>query len=564
MTFRKILTFFTASFFLLSGFSSVSSAVTGEKGMVVTSDPRATQAALEILKQGGNAVDAAVAAQWVLNVVEPQASGIGGGGLFLFYDVGTRRILFFDGSVKAPEEAAPAMFLNENGDPLPYQPDRNTGGLPVGVPGLLKLIEEVHAKYGTHKFPFAKLMEPAILQAEEGVEVSVSLAKALRENAKRLTLLDPQRTVFFENEVPLAEGSKISQPELAKALRLIRDKGSEAFYGGMIARAMVRAVQKNSYRPGLLEAKDLKDYEVASRDPVHITYQGYALFSAGPPADGGIMLFRALHILSRFGIPGFGQAPETYHLLGETQKIAFANRLGVADPDLFEVPVQELLSEAWAQDRTGEIKFEQVLKAEKTIVKGPERGKKRTGSSMVVVDPRGNIAILTATLGDAFGSALRVPEYGFFLNDLLTDFEADPSTVRDTESAELVSGGQRPRGPEAPLLIFKEGKPYLLLNAYGVDDPAAVLLNVVIQKIDLGASCSEAVGRPRLLSRDGVLRVEPGLYDQEMIRFKLALSGHDIQKEDPVGLAQMVCFDEGSGRIEGVSDPRGSGSAESL
>jgi gamma-glutamyltranspeptidase/glutathione hydrolase len=183
---------------------------------------------------------------------------------------------------------------------------------------------------------------------------------------------------------------------------------------------------------------------------------------------------------------------------------------------------------------------------------------------MVVVDPRGNIAILTATLGDAFGSALRVPEYGFFLNDLLTDFEADPSTVRDTESAELVSGGQRPRGPEAPLLIFKEGKPYLLLNAYGVDDPAAVLLNVVIQKIDLGASCSEAVGRPRLLSRDGVLRVEPGLYDQEMIRFKLALSGHDIQKEDPVGLAQMVCFDEGSGRIEGVSDPRGSGSAESL
>jgi len=564
MAFRKTLVSLVILLLLIPGFPSVPLAATGEKAMVVTPDPRATQAALEILKQGGNAVDAAVAAQWILNVVEPQSSGIGGGGMLLFYDVGTRRILFFDGSVKAPEEAAPAMFLDKNGGPLPYLHDRSTGGLPVGVPGLLKLIEEVHAKYGTHKFPFAKLMEPAILQAEEGVEVSASLARALRENTKKLTLLDPQRTVFFDNEIPSEEGSKIAQPELAEALRLIRDKGSEVFYEGVIARAMVRAIQKNSYRPGLLAAKDLKDYEIMPHDPAHINYQGYAFFSAGPPADGGIMLFRALNILSRFGIPGFGQAPETYHLLGETQKIAFANRSGVADPDLFEVPVAELLSEAWAQDRTSEIKFDQVLKTDKATVKGPERGKKRSGSSVLVVDPHGNIAILTATLGDAFGSALRVPEYGFFLNDLLTDFTAGPPTVQNTESAELVSGGQRPRGPEAPLLVFKEGRLYLLLNAYGADDPAAVLLNIVIQKIDLGASCSEALDRPRVLSQGGVLQMEPGLYDQEMIRLKLVLLGHDIKKEGPAGLAQIVCFDEGSGRIEGISDPRGSGAAAGL
>ena len=172
-------------------------AATGDKAMIVSPDSRATQAALEVLKQGGNAVDAAVTAQWVLNVVEPQASGIGGGGLFLFYDIGTRRILSFDGSAKAPAKAFPKMFLDESGKPLPYQPERNTGGLPVGVPGLLKLTEEVHAKYGTHKFPFAKLMEPAIHQAEDGAEVSATLAEALRENAKRLVLLDPERTVFF-------------------------------------------------------------------------------------------------------------------------------------------------------------------------------------------------------------------------------------------------------------------------------------------------------------------------------------------------------------------------------
>ncbi len=542
-------------------FSTPLQAATGEKAMVVTSDSRATRAALEVLKQGGNAVDAAVTAEWVLNVVEPQASGIGGGGLLLFYDIGTRRILSFDGSVKAPAKILPKMFLDENGKPLPYQPERNTGGLPVGVPGLLKLVEEVHAKYGTHKFPFAKLMGPAERLAEGGTEVSAALAKALRENAKRLALLDSKRTVFFKNSVPLEEGQKFSQPELAQMFRLIQSKGTAAFYKGSIAKAMTRAVHKNSYRAGLLGERDLENYTIAERGPIHITYQGYDLFSAGPPADGGVMLSRGLNLLSHFGIPGFGQAPETYHLLGEAQKIAFSNRSGVADPDLFDVPLKELLSAAWAQDRASVIKFDQALKSDEMKVAGPERGKKRTGSSVLIVDPQGNIAVLATTLGDAFGSALRVPGYGFFLNDLLTDFTPDPSLVKAPQSWALISGGQRPRGPEAPTFIFKNGKPSLLLNAYGPDDPAAVLLNVMVQKIDLGASCSGAVESPRLLVQDRALHMESRLYDQEMIRLKLDLWGHDIEKKDPIGVAQMVCFDEGSGRIEGESDPRASGEA---
>ncbi|OGX13859.1 MAG: hypothetical protein A2351_01055 [Omnitrophica bacterium RIFOXYB12_FULL_50_7] len=516
---------------------------------------------MEVLKQGGNAVDAAVAAEWVLGVVEPQASGIGGGGLFLFYDIGTRRILSFDGSVKAPAKAFPKMFLEKNGKPLPYQAERNTGGLPVGVPGLLKLTEEVHAKYGTHKFPFAKLMEPAIRLAEAGTEVSATLARAVRENAERLTLLDPEGTVFFEKGVSIGEGKKISQPELAKALRLIQAKGAEAFYEGVIAKSIVRAVRKNVYREGLLSERDLEDYTIAARDPIHATYQGYDLFSAGPPVDGGVMLFRGLNLLSRFGIPGFGQVAETYHLLGETQKIAFSDRSGVADPDLFDIPLEELLSDAWAQDRASTFKFDQVLKSEEMKVVGPQKGKNRAGSSIIVVDPQGNIAILAATLGDAFGSALKVPGYGFFLNDLLTDFVADPASVKDPQSAELISGGQRPRGSEVPVFIFKNGKPSMLLNAYGPDDPAVVLLNVIVQKIDLGASCSGAVTFPRLLVQGKALRMESGLYGREMIRLKLALLGHDIEKEDPIGFAQMVCFEEGSDRIEGESDPRASGEA---
>ena len=564
MSVKKALVFFcTLSFFFLSFFSPLHAA-TGERAMAVTSDPRATQAAVEILKQGGNAVDAAVAAEWMLQVVQPESSGLGGGGLLLFYDIGTRRILFFDGSVKAPAKSSPEMFLDPKGKLLPYQPERNTGGMPVGVPGLLKMVEEVHAKYGTYKFPFAKLFEPAIQQAEKGTEVSASLAKALRENAKRLALLDPKREIFFKQGAPLEEGQKLSQPDLAKAFRLIQAKGIAAFYKGAIATALKRAVQKDAYRPGHLSGRDLEDYRIAVRDPVHATYQGYDLFSAGPPADGGVMLFRSLNILSHFGIPGLGQVPETYHLLGETQKVALSNRSGVADPDLFDIPLKELLSEVWAQDRAGSIKFDQVLKSPEVPDKKQETGKKHAGSSTMIADSHGNIVILTATLGDAFGAALRVPGYGFFLNDQLTDFAMDPASVKDLRSPELISGGQRPRQPEAPVFIFKEGKPVLLMNAYGLDDPAAVLLNMMVQKIDLGASCAKALELPRLRARDGVLEMEPGLYDREMIRLKLELLGHKIEKKERIGSAQIVCFEEGSGRIDGESDPRAAGEAAGL
>ena len=547
--------------FLLLGFPLVLQAASGEKAMVVTPDPRATQAALDVLKQGGNAVDAAVTAQWMLQTVQPQSSGIGGGGFFLFYDIGTRRILFFDGSVKAPAKSFPGMFLDKGGKLLAYQPDRNTGGMPVGVPGLLKLAEEVHAKYGTHKFPFAKLFEPAILRAEEGTEVSASLAKALRENAKRLALLDPQREIFFQQGAPLQEGQKFSQPELAKTFRLIQSKGTAAFYKGAIATALLRAVRKDAYRPGELSGRDLEAYQVAEREPLHATYQGYDLFSAGPPADGGVTLFRALNILSHFGIPGLGQSSETYHLLGETQKVVLSDRSGVADPDLFDIPLKELLSDAWAQERAGSLKFDQILKPLEGADPKPESLKKRAGASILITDPHGNIAILTATLGDAFGAALRVPGYGFYMNDQLTDLAADPALVKDPESAALISGGQRPRGPEAPVFIFKKGKPSILLSAYGPDDPAAVLLNITVQKIDLGASCAGALEAPRLWIQDGVLGLEPGLYEKEMIRLKLDLLGHKMEKKERVGAAQIVCFEEGSDRIAGESDPRDQGEA---
>lgn len=539
-------------------------AATGEKAAVVTPDYRATQAAIEILKQGGNAVDAAVAAHWVLSVVAPQSSGIGGGGLFLFYDVGTRRILFFDGSVKAPAKASPEMFLDASGKLFQDQSGRNVGGLFVGVPGALKLAEEVHAKYGTHKFSFSKLLDPAIQYAEKGTLVSADLAKEIRKNEKRLELLDPGKGIFFKNGATLEEGEIFYQPELAKTLKLIQNKGTDPFYRGSIAKAVERSVRKSAYQPGRLTEKDLKNYEISERSSLHSSYQGYDLFSAAPPSDGGVTLFSALNVLSHFGIPGLGPTAETYHLLIETQRKAFSNRAGVADPDLFEIPLQGLLSELRARDWADGIRLDQIAKNDG--IHEQEIGGKRNfqSTSLIVADPQGNIAIFSATLGNAFGSALRVAGHGFFLNDLLADFALDPASIKDPQSPELISGGQRPRGPEAPVIVFKDGKPVLAANAYGAEDPAAILLNVLVQRIDLGASCAGAVESPRVLFRGKGLHMEPGLYGQEVIRLKLDLLGHEIEKEDLLGIAQMVCFDGGSGRISGESDFRASGEAEAF
>ncbi|NCC58657.1 MAG: hypothetical protein EOM17_13690, partial [Synergistales bacterium] len=308
---------------------------------------------------------------------------------------------------------------------------------------------------------------------------------------------------------------------------------------------------------GRLRERDLEGYAIASRSPLYSTYQGYDLFTAGAPASGGITLLRAFNILSHFGIPGLGQVPETYHLLVETQKAAFLEHDSVADPDLFDVPTQELLSEAWAQDQAGSIRFDQVLKSGAKREQNMNYG----GSSVVVADPQGNIVIFSATLGDPFGSGLRVEEYGFFLNDLLADLAADPAMAESPESPELISGGQRPRGPEAPVFVFKDGKPVLVANAYGAEDPAAILFNVLVQKIDLRGSCVDAVEAPRILSRGRELLLEAGLYEKESLRTKLKLLGHDLREKDPFGIAQMVCFDEGSGKISGEADSRADGEA---
>ncbi len=563
---KKATIFFLLASFFCGSLPSLFGAATGEKAMVVTPDPRATQAALEVLNEGGNALDAAIAAQWVFSVVQPQSSGVGGSGQLLFYDAAMRRILFFDGNVRAPGESNRGMFLDEKGELPPYRPDRNTGGRPVGVPGLLKLLQEVHSQFGTRKFPFEKLFDPAIKQAEEGTEVSEVLAQALRDEAPRLALSEEARKdLFDENGQPLREGQKLLQPDLAKMFRLVQTKGLKAFYDGDIAKAMVRAVQKDPFRPGSLSYRDLKHYEVVRRNPVHGSYQGYDLFSFSAPSSGGVMLLRGLNLLAHFDAAGLGKTTDIFHLLEEVQKIAFTNRMAIADPDLFDVPEKELLSQEWAQARAESIKFEKVLKDGRASRNPPpEDMKKPTRSSILVADAQGNRVALCATLGDAFGAAVKVPGYGFFLNNQLTDFDMDPASVNDPDATNVVSPEQRPRNAAAPLLIFKEGRFVLALDAYGPEEPAAILLNLLVLNLDLGVTCEGTLAAPRLVDADGVMRIEPELYDDGLLRTRLELLGQKLEKTENLGRAQAICSEDGSGKMTGASDPRGSGDAAGI
>lgn len=267
------------------------------------------------------------------------------------------------------------------------------------------------------------------------------------------------------------------------------------------------------------------------------------------------MLLRGLNILSRFGMTGFGSSAETYHLLDDVQALAFSERTAIGDPDIFEVPLEKLLSESWAQEAGESIQLDKASKKSASI-----SGKSTSVvfSSIIAIDPQGNVVILSTTLGDVFGSAVMVPGYGFFLNNQLVDFDAGPEDIKTEDTVNVPFPGQRPRSPIASTIVFGEGRFLMALNGYGAEDPAAVLLNLMVSKLDLGASCEETLKAPRIVDHGGVMREEPGLYNHEVMRVKLELMGHRIEVKDKIGNAQIVCFDNSSGKIAALDDPRNS------
>lgn len=530
--------------------------------MVVTAERQATRAAVEILRKGGNAVDAAIAAQWVLNVVEPQSSGLGGGGFFLYYEAATKRIYAFDGREAAPAKAYPEMFLDKNGEPYPFNPDRITGGLPVGVPGTLRLLHHIHSRFASKNFSFAELFNHAIEIAENGFPVSKRLAGFVDEEKERLKLFEASRQIFFDAEgKPLQEGTYLFQYDLARTFRLIQREGIATFYEGKIAEAIVKAVQNAPFHPGLMKKEDLFYYRVLERNPITGSYRGYDIFSMGPPSSGGTTLIEALGILERYQLKLHGREPDGFHLLSEAQKLAFQDRNRyLGDPAFTYVPLPRLLSKSFASKRSDEIRFETAIPTTEAAVRPLALENPHT-SHLSIIDKQGNMVAFTTTIEHVFGSAMVVAGYGFVLNNELTDFEAVPRNENKRLVANAAQGEKRPRSSMTPTFVFKKGRPFLILGSPGGSKIIGAVLNVIVNIIDFGMSLENALSAPRIINRGGAIELEPQLYENTYLKRELERRGHPVVLSPVIGNVQAIHFDFETDTIIGLSDPRGNGEA---
>lgn len=553
---------FLLFFFVLTLFHFPAQAALGRKAMVVTADPHATRAAYEVLQRGGNAVDAAIAAQWVLNVVEPGSSGIGGGGFFLYYDAAAKQVHFFDGREKAPGNAFPEMFLDKHKKPYRFYPDAITGGLPVGVPGTLKLLSEVYNHYGSKQFSFGDLFIPAIELAESGFPVSERLSRYIAQERKRLKKFESSRKIFLNKKGKAWKpGDILIQQDLAKTFRLIQQQGISVFYEGEIARAIVKAVREAPFHPGNMTLEDLLYYKAERRDPVHSTYRGYDLFSAPPPSSGGITLFETLNILEHFPMHDYGRTPDGIHLFSEAQKLAFRDRnLTIGDPDFVKDSMEKLLSKSWAEKRAQEIKMREAIPSAEAASR-PLKLENTHTSHISIVDEQGNMAAFTTTIEYIFGSGLVVPGYGIVLNNELTDFDLMPRNEKGELVPNAPESDKRPRSSMTPTLIFKEGKPFMIAGSPGGSKIIGTVLNVIVGVIDFGQTLEDAMKAPRVINRDGPIEMEPEFLNNPFLTRELQRWGHPIWDAGVLGNVQAIHFDEDEGFIYGESDPRADGEA---
>ena len=556
--FRSVQRWFVPLFFVFLIPSDLSAAVSSQRGMAATANTHATQAALRVLKAGGNAVDAAIAAQWVLNVVEPHGSGIGGGGFFVYYEAASRRVYAFDGRETAPRSATPEMFLDAAGQPYEFWPDRITGGLPVGVPGVLKLLKTVHQKFGSGKFSFGSLFEPAVKIAEAGFPISERLAGFIESEAPRLRHFPDSRRIFLDAKgQPRKAGTILKQPELAATFRLVGREGIQVFYQGAIATDIVKAVNNATFHPGRMRLTDLKSYEVKEREPLRGTYRGFEILSMPPPSSGGSTVLETLKILEAFSMPSL-RDEQRISVFGQAQGLAFQDRNRyLGDPDVVSVPIERILSSQNTEAHAARIVREREQAAPR-LGAGPAMEGVHT-SHISIVDERGNAVAFTTTIEHMFGSAMIVPGRGFFLNNELTDFEAQPRGPDGKLAANAPGPGKRPRSSMSPVIVFKDNLPVLVAGSPGGSRIIGAVLNVLVNVLDYKMPIEAAVREPRMINRDGAFELEPELVRNKPLVSFLQGQGFQVQASAPLGNVQAVQIRDG--RLYGASDPRGEGEA---
>jgi len=535
------------------------------KQMVVAANPLAAQAGLDVLKAGGNAADALVVVQTMLGLVEPQSSGLGGGAFLTWYDAKSSSVMTFDGRETAPAAATPALFLGADGKPLDFF-DAVIGGRSVGVPGVPSLLETVHKKYG--KQPWAELMQPAINFAEEGFAVSPRLNTMIAEDIGRLDAQPATRAYFFDTlGAPLAAGTMLRNPEYAESLRAIAEGGADAFYKGSIAEKIVTVVSGHQTNPGKLTLEDLAGYQVKERPAVCAPYRGLSVCGMGPPSSGALTIGQILGMVEPFDIATLGHNdPESWRIIGDATRLAFADRdRYVADSDFVNIP-KGLLNADYLNARSALIRRPTALPDGEAKAGEPPWDKAElridgvafdmpATSHFTIVDAEGNVAAMTTSVENAFGS--RQMAGGFILNNQLTDFSFAPEKDGNAV-ANRVEAGKRPRSSMAPTIVLKDGKPLYALGSPGgssiIPYVATALIGLVDWKLDIQA----AISMPHMLNRFGTYELEAGTKAEEFADDLEAL-GYKVKVGDlNSGLHGVAIGPDG---LTGGADPRREGVA---
>ena len=564
-------------------------------GVVAVSHPLAAAAGAKMLREGGNAIDAAAAIQFALNVVEPEFSGIGGGGFMMVHlakgKSGKGDTFVIEGREKAPATANTNLFLNANGTPQGFTP-ASTSGQAVGVPGTLMVVATAVQRYGRKSL--AEVIQPAIELAEKGFPVNFVLAGSA--TSSRTDLYDPTRDIFRPRNAagvrePVKEGQILKQPDLARTLKLIAQEGPDVFYRGEIAKAIVDAQATyfvTGGKPGLMTLSDLAQYNIVIREPIVDQYRGYTVASMSPPSSGGLTMIQALKMIERYPLGdasagfGFGKV-NTLHVMAEAMRLAFADRaIWMGDEDYFAVPKRGLIDDEYVRQRSQLISLTSRIPG--TAPAGDPRGfqtagqPRRTAVAMAeplsypggytthfsVVDHWGNVVSYTTTIEAGWGTGITVPGYGFLLNNELTDFNfgLNPHPIVGGIGANDVQGGKRPRSSMTPTIVFKGKEPIAAFGSPGGATIISSVYNVLINLVDHGMTLKQAIEAPRISITTAATPVPPSTavsitreagFDEGEID-KLKALGHVVGAPGNIGNVNGIFVDLKTGRQYGAVD----------
>ena len=536
-------------------YSEVNHPVYGRDGMVAAQHLIAARIGADVLADGGNAVDAAVATGFALAVTLPRAGNIGGGGFMLVYDAESSETTAIDYREMAPLRATRDMFLDENGDADP-QLSRNSH-LSSGVPGTVAGFWHAHQQFG--ELPWERLLQPAIELARDGIFVTYDLANQLETRQERNCNNAATCAYFYkEGGVPYEFGDRLVQSDLARSLQLIAEEGQDAFYKGAIAKLITAEMEAGG---GLVDMASLAAYKPAVRKAINTEYRGYEVVTMPPPSSGGVHILQMLNVLSHFPVAEMGRgSADNIHLLAEVMRRAYADRSEhLGDPDFHDVPLDWLLSDEYAAELAESIDMQRATPSEEVSPGTPPRPESEDTTHFSVMDRHGNVVANTYTLNGSYGSAISVPGAGFLLNNEMEDFVSKPGTPNMFEllggEANAVQALKRPLSSMAPVIVFADGEPWFATGSPGGARIITAVLQMVVNVIDHRMNIADAAHWPRIHHQwyPDELELETG-FGVDTIRL-LEERGHTVEIRGSTGTSlQSVAFRES--HFRGSSDPR--------